>query len=131
MQLVQYTLDPSGCGMTSKVGKFTSEKYAVFQQKDEILRGKPKYLQVSQFPQFESIINGDNDEKSQENYLNQMSSRKNTDSQKELNTKKLETPFDKTISRSQHFLNQQIEKGKIAPPLGMYRPKHHFPHVKV
>ena len=131
MQLVHYTLDPSGGGMTSKIGKFTSEKYTVFQHKDEIQRGKPKYLQVSQFPQFDSIVSGDNDERSQENYLNQMASKKKTDSQKELNTKKLETPFDKTISRSQHFLNQQVEKGKIAPPLGMYRPKHHFPQVKV
>jgi hypothetical protein len=37
MSLVTYDVDGTGMGMLSKAGKFTSEKYAVFRKKDEIL----------------------------------------------------------------------------------------------
>jgi hypothetical protein len=53
MALVTDNSDPSGSGMFSKAGKFTAEKYSVFQTRDEILKDKPKSLQVSQFPTFE------------------------------------------------------------------------------
>jgi hypothetical protein len=37
-------------GMFSKAGKFTSEKYIVFQRKDEILYNKPRYHKANFMP---------------------------------------------------------------------------------
>lgn len=42
--------DPSGLGMFSKAGRFTSEKYSIFQRKDEILKDQKKYKKVSSLP---------------------------------------------------------------------------------
>ena len=42
--------DPSGLGMFSKAGRFTSEKYIIFQRKDEILYNKKRVLKVSSYP---------------------------------------------------------------------------------
>jgi hypothetical protein len=39
--------DPSGGGMFSKPGRFTAEKYIVFQKKDEILANQRKFLKVT------------------------------------------------------------------------------------
>lgn len=39
--------DPSGGGMFSKPGRFTAEKYIVFQKKDEILSNQRKFLKVT------------------------------------------------------------------------------------
>lgn len=41
--------DPSGMGMYSKTGKFTTEIYSVFRRKEEIMHGKPKFLRVKRF----------------------------------------------------------------------------------
>ena len=48
--------DPSGLGMFSKVGRFTSEKYIIFQKKDEILHNKRKFLKVSNLPNIDIVI---------------------------------------------------------------------------
>lgn len=49
--------DPSGMGMFSKVGRFSSEIYPVFSRKDDILFGKRKFIQVSNFPAFDVPTN--------------------------------------------------------------------------
>ncbi len=131
MQLVEYKMDPSGCGMLSKIGKFTSEKYSVFRKKDEILCGKPKYLRVSQFPQFQENINENEDDHSNELGLNQKPLLVDIDKIEAINQKRPVNSFDSYISRKEHFLNKQIENGKIAPPLGMYSPKQFYANVKV
>lgn len=41
MAYVQDEHDPAGLGMFSKAGRFTSEKYIIFQKKDEIVSNGP------------------------------------------------------------------------------------------
>lgn len=50
MAFVQDPHDPSGLGMFSKAGRFTTEKYIIFQKKDEIMFDKKKTFKVSAFP---------------------------------------------------------------------------------
>lgn len=47
--------DPSGLGMYSKAGRFTSEKYSIFQRKDEILSDHKKTKKVSAFPSLSKV----------------------------------------------------------------------------
>ena len=55
MALVNDSNDPSGRGMFSKSGRFTSEKYIIFQKKDEIFGGERKLLQISSLPSLEIV----------------------------------------------------------------------------
>ena len=55
MALVNDHNDPSGQGMFSKPGRFTSEKYIIFQKKDEIFGGDRKLLKVSSLPDINSV----------------------------------------------------------------------------
>lgn len=55
MAFVTDNHDPSGLGMFSKVGRFTSEKYIIFQKKDEILYNKRKFLKVSSLPNLDIV----------------------------------------------------------------------------
>jgi hypothetical protein len=41
--------------MFSKAGRFTSEKYIIFQKKDEILFNKRKFLKVASLPELEKL----------------------------------------------------------------------------
>ena len=50
MAFVPSAGDPSGLGMYSKPGRFTSEKYIIFQKKDEILGGQRKFFKVGSLP---------------------------------------------------------------------------------
>lgn len=56
MALVSDIHDPSGLGMFSKAGRFTSEKYIIFQKKDEILHNKRKFKKVSSLPSIDMVI---------------------------------------------------------------------------
>lgn len=56
MAFVTDNHDPSGLGMFSKVGRFTSEKYIIFQKKDEILFNKRKFLKVSTLPNLDLVF---------------------------------------------------------------------------
>jgi len=47
--------DPSGLGMFSKGGRFTSEKYIIFQKKDEILTNSRKFLKVTSLPHLKMV----------------------------------------------------------------------------
>lgn len=42
--------DPSGLGMFSKAGRFTTEKYIIFQKKEEILNDQRRLLKTSSLP---------------------------------------------------------------------------------
>ena len=48
---------PTGMGMFSKAGRFTSEKYIIFQKKDEILYNKKKTKHVAFMPALEQVSN--------------------------------------------------------------------------
>jgi hypothetical protein len=48
--LVSDTSDPSGTGMFSHLGRFTSQKYTVFKKKDEILQRRHKVYRPSPIP---------------------------------------------------------------------------------
>ena len=63
--------DPTGGGMFSKAGKFTSQKYSIFRKKDEILQDKRRYLRVSHFPQFEMQFHEDEEKSEDQIHLNQ------------------------------------------------------------
>lgn len=47
--------DPSNLGMFSKAGRFTSEKYIIFQKKDEILNNQRKFLKVTSLPHLKMV----------------------------------------------------------------------------
>ena len=55
--LIDNSSDPTGMGMYSKTGKYTSSLYSVLKKKDEILFNKPKFLKVSLFPTFDVDLN--------------------------------------------------------------------------
>ncbi|KAL4504067.1 hypothetical protein ABPG72_022697 [Tetrahymena utriculariae] len=108
--------DPSGLGMFSKAGRFTSEKYIIFQRKDEILYNKKRVLKVSSYPSlgFENKVN-EFDKKKQDD------SKKDEDD-KDKNKKEGNQPFDKQLSRER--LNQ-IKGIKNPPkPVGYYHPRY-------
>jgi len=50
MAFVLDPTDPSGQGMFSKPGRFTSEKHIIFQKKEEILNNQRKFLRVTTLP---------------------------------------------------------------------------------
>ena len=49
MALVTDIHDASGMGMFSKAGRFTTKKYIIFQQRDEILYNKRKTINIKEF----------------------------------------------------------------------------------
>ena len=55
MALVNDNNDLSGQGMFSKPGRFTSEKYMIFQKKDEIFGGDRKLLKLSSIPDLDTV----------------------------------------------------------------------------
>lgn len=128
--MINFSLDPTGNGMFSKAGRFTSEKYSVFRKKDEILENKPKYLKVSHFPTFEMAWNDDSDKSQDE--INQKLAVNYEDEDLEEPTVPLKTTFDKYTGRYEHYLAKQNERLKhLAPPLGQYYPKTVDKHKKV
>ena len=117
--------DPGSCGMFSKPGKFTSQKYSVFHKKDEILQDKPKYLRVSHFPQFDMNFN-EADEKGGDDDLGAHSNAKKFE-EHHFNFQKDQKPhmdWQKYTSRDDHFLTKQKEKIRMGGPrVGLYHPK--------
>ena len=55
MALVNDNNDLSGQGMFSKPGRFTSEKYMIFQKKDEIFGGDRKLFKISSIPDLDTV----------------------------------------------------------------------------
>ena len=55
MALLYDHSDPSGLGMYSKAGRHTSEKYIIFQRKEDILSDQKKYKKVSSFPSLTKV----------------------------------------------------------------------------
>jgi hypothetical protein len=54
--IIDNPFDPSGLGMYSKTGRFTSSLYSIFRKKDEIMTNNPKCLKVSTFPAFDADL---------------------------------------------------------------------------
>lgn len=50
MAFVNDPHDSSGQGMFSKAGRYTSEKYMIFQRKDEILYNKKRVMKIGSTP---------------------------------------------------------------------------------
>ena len=51
--------DPSNLGMFSKAGRFTTEKYIIFQKKDEIVNNQRQFLKVTSLPHLK-VVNPSN-----------------------------------------------------------------------
>ena len=47
--------DPSGLGMFSKAGRYSTEKHIIFQKKEEILNDKKEFLKVSSLPSIKFV----------------------------------------------------------------------------
>lgn len=121
--------DPSGLGMFSKSGRFTSQKYAIFRKKDEILQDKRKYLKVSHFPAFDMQFQKD-DDKSDDGMAQKFAAlnNKEVDTEAPSNSK---TTFDKYTGRYDHFLYKHKERLKRESPMvGLYHPKKVVANVK-
>lgn len=127
--------DPSGKGMFSKAGKYTSQKYSIFCKKDEILLDKRKLLKVSYIPKFNMKIKDGDEELNNaeiEEKLRLIEEAHNKKEQPKPVKGNMNISFKKTCARDQHFLNVAKEKLKTqAPPLGIYVPKVVSKHIKV
>lgn len=131
--------DPSGMGMYSKTGMFTSSLYSVFRKKDEIIRNNPKYLKVSAFPSFDidlmNILNAKkeisdssddeedgNDQQNKKVDLRQVADDKFFEWKR--NKRKLEKSkgtFKNQVGRYKHFCYRMSEN--VAPPPTLYNPR--------
>lgn len=56
MALINDGFDPSGMGMFSKTGRFTTEKFYILRMKDEILCSEKKTLDVPLFTTSQKIV---------------------------------------------------------------------------
>lgn len=56
MQIITDKFDPSGMGMFSKTGRFTSEKFYVLRKKDEIMTTKKKSIRIPLFTASSKIV---------------------------------------------------------------------------
>lgn len=56
MALINDAFDPSGMGMFSKTGRFTTEKFYILRKKDEILSTDKKTLNIPLFTASEKIV---------------------------------------------------------------------------
>ena len=56
MALINDHFDPSGMGMFSKTGRFTTEQFYILRMKDEILSSEKKVLKVPLFQTSSKIV---------------------------------------------------------------------------
>lgn len=56
MQIVRDRFDPSGMGMFSKTGRFTTEKMYILRKKDEILSTEKKKVKIPLFTASNKIV---------------------------------------------------------------------------
>ena len=122
--------DPNSLGMFSKAGKFTSQKYSVFQKKDEILQDKPKYLRVSHFPQFEMNFHEDDEKGDDDGKYNAKKEYEDSDLE-DNKASKTHMEWKKWTGRKEHFMAKQREKRLTGGPrVGLYHPKKVEAHKK-
>jgi hypothetical protein len=106
--------DPSGLGMFSKPGRFTTEKYHIFQKKDEILSNQRKFLKVS------SVLNIKLDteqDRIRDNIDDEFKPRPIPKSQ----LRPIISLMEKTTSREE--ISRAKDKKNFAPPVGFYNPR--------
>lgn len=56
MQIVRDMFDPSGMGMFSKTGRFTTEKMYILRKKDEILSSEKRTVKIPLFTASSKIV---------------------------------------------------------------------------
>jgi hypothetical protein len=114
MAFVLDNADPSGQGMFSKAGRFTSEKHMIFLKKEEILTNQRKFLRVSNLPH----IKLEEDDKPPEP-KDEEQPRASTSPHKKF--RPIVSLFEKTQSRDE--LHVSRDPKPQAPPIGFYNPK--------
>jgi len=113
--------DPAALGMFSKSGRFTSEKYIIFQKKDEILNNQRKFLKVTALPH----LKVDYDAKENNRFVAEEQDTKPKTTTASKTVPKFE-PFSQQMSREEFY---EVKKVKNPPPPGgFYNPK--FEHVE-
>jgi len=121
MAFVLDSNDPSNLGMFSKAGRFTSEKYIIFQKKDEILNNQRKFLKVTSLPHLKMEFEGKDPAKS----IHEEEEEKPRATPSSKSRPKVE-PFSVQVSREDFY---EVKKVKHPPPpCGFYNPK--FDHVE-
>lgn len=113
--------DPSNLGMFSKAGRFTSEKYIIFQKKDEILNNQRKFLKVTSLPHLKMEFDGKDPNRPMHDEEEEKP--KATPSSK--NRPKVE-PFSVQVSREDFYETKKVKHPP--PPCGFYNPR--FDHVE-
>lgn len=110
--------DPSNLGMFSKAGRFTSEKYIIFQKKDEIINNQRKFLKVTTLPQLKMDFEGKDLNKSFQEEVEKPKMRSSTKSEIQF------PPFAKQLSRDEFYQTKKIKNPP--PPFGFYNPKYNY-----
>jgi len=107
--------------MFSKAGRFTSEKYIIFQKKDEILNNQRKFLKVTSLPHLKMEFDGKDPTKS----VHDEEEEKPKATPASKNRPKVE-PFSVQVSREDFYETKKVKHPP--PPCGFYNPK--FDHVE-
>jgi len=108
--------DPTNLGMFSKAGRFTSEKYIIFQKKDEIINNQRKFLKVTSLPHLKMDFEG-------KDHLKALHEEDEEKARIQPNSKgkpKFE-PFSQQLSREEFYQTKKVKHP--APPCGFYNPK--------
>jgi len=121
MAFVLDSNDPTNLGMFSKAGRFTSEKYIIFQKKDEILNNQRKFLKVTSLPHLKMEFDGKDPNKPLHDEEEEKP--KATPSSK---TRPKVEPFSVQVSREDFYETKKVKHPP--PPCGFYNPK--FDHVE-
>jgi len=111
--------DPSGLGMFSKGGRFTSEKYIIFQKKDEILTNSRKFLKVTSLPHLKMDFDGRDHNKSLHD--DDDGKPKVVSPNKQKNHL---PPFAQQLSREEYYSTKRVRHP--APPCGFYNPRYDY-----
>ena len=126
MALIKDNYDPSGYGMFSKVGRFTSEKHSIIRKKEEILynQGKQHYQptnMTNKVSEYNNTLQHHQETKPPVEFTDKDLKYDTNGKARSSHFSKNATSFSKSCSRNKI---QNIEKSKTnAPPLGIYTPK--------
>ena len=132
MALIKDNYDPSGYGMFSKVGRFTSEKYAIIRRKDELITPKASNskanISIPAYDPLDDAQNFDNDGNSLQEDPNEQASTPNENKSSKRTTYTDGFKFSKSAQRGGY---SEVQKTKnMGPPIGYYNPKRVQAHQK-
>jgi hypothetical protein len=125
MALIKDNYDPSGYGMFSKVGRFTSEKYAIIRRKDELISPKANNskanISIPAYDPQDDPQDFDNDGNSLQEDPNEHASTPNDTRSSKRATYTDGFKFSKGAQRGGY---SEVQKSKnVGPPIGYYNPK--------